>query len=134
MKEAKLERETPLVLVVDDDRLIRIMERNALEQAGFSVEEAENGAAAISALERLQPDAVLLDVLMPELDGFSACAAMRNLPGGDLAPILIATALDDLKSSITLTRSEPRSFSPSPSIGESWATMCGTCCGPPEPC
>jgi DNA-binding response OmpR family regulator len=92
------ERESPLVLVADDDLLLRHMARDALEQAGFAVEEAGNGLEAISAFQRLQPDVVLLDVMMPELDGFSACAHIRHLPGGDLTPILIVTGLDDLES------------------------------------
>ena len=98
MKQSDFEREPPLILVVDDDQLARLLERSALEQTGFVVEEAENGAVALSAFERLKPDAVLLDVMMPEMDGFSACAEMRKLPGGDLTPIFIVTGLDDLES------------------------------------
>jgi len=98
MTPSDLERQPPLILVVDDEKLTRLLERSALEQAGFVVEEAENGAMALSAFERLKPDAVLLDVMMPELDGFSACARMRKLPGGDLTPIFIVTGLDDLES------------------------------------
>jgi len=98
MTPSDLERQPPLILVVDDEKLTRLLERSALEQAGFVVEEAEDGAMALSAFERLKPDAVLLDVMMPELDGFSACARMRKLPGGDLTPIFIVTGLDDLES------------------------------------
>lgn len=98
MTPSDLERQPPLILVVDDEKLTRLLERSALEQAGFVVEEAQNGAMALSAFERLKPDAVLLDVMMPELDGFSACARMRKLPGGDLTPIFIVTGLDDLES------------------------------------
>jgi len=98
MQQADFEREPPLILVVDDDQVVRLMERSALEQTGFVVEEAENGAMALSAFERLKPDAVLLDVMMPEMDGFSACEEMRKLPGGDLTPIFIVTGLDDLES------------------------------------
>lgn len=98
VKPSDLERDPPLVLVVDDDKMARLHERSALEQAGFAVEEAENGAMALSAFERLQPDAVLLDVMMPEMDGFSACAGMRKLRGGELTPIFIVTGLDDLDS------------------------------------
>jgi PAS domain S-box-containing protein len=98
MEETELERESPLVLVVDDDISMRLLERTALEQAGFAVEEAEDGVLALSAYERIQPDAVLLDVMMPELDGFSTCAEIRKLPGGNLTPIFIVTGLDDLDS------------------------------------
>jgi diguanylate cyclase (GGDEF)-like protein len=98
MSQFDLERESPLVLVVDDDAMARLLERDALEQAGFTVEEADDGVSAVSAFERLHPDVVLLDVMMPEMDGFSACKQIRKLPGGDMTPISIVTGLDDLDS------------------------------------
>ena len=96
MSQFDLERESPLVLVVDDDAMARLLERDALEQAGFAVEEADDGVTAVSAFERLHPDMVLLDVMMPEMDGLSACEQIRKLPGGGMAPISIVTGLDDL--------------------------------------
>ena len=54
-----------------------MLARESLEQAGFAVEEAENGAEVLSAFECFHPDAILLGVIMPEMDGFSACAALR---------------------------------------------------------
>ena len=89
---------TQLVLVVDDDSMMRVLARATLEQGGFAVEEANDGHAGVSAFERLRPDIVLLDVLMPVLDGFGACAALRKLEGGDHAPVLMMTALDDSDS------------------------------------
>ncbi len=88
----------PLVLVVDDDMTMRILARETLEQAGFRVEEAEDGAAAVSALEALRPDVILLDVMMPILNGFDACAALRKLEGGEDVPVLMMTGLDDADS------------------------------------
>ncbi|HEY7746580.1 MAG TPA: response regulator, partial [Desulfuromonadales bacterium] len=70
----------PLVLVVDDDPAMRLLMREALHQAGFAVEEAEDGMAALAAVNRRQPDAVLLDVLMPGMDGFAALAELRKRP------------------------------------------------------
>ncbi|MDH7499951.1 MAG: EAL domain-containing protein [candidate division NC10 bacterium] len=96
--ELGLHRKSPLVLVVDDDPLLRLLMRAALEQADFAVDEAGNGVACISAFERLRPDVVLLDVMMPEMDGFSACEQIRKLPGGELTPILMVTGLDDMDS------------------------------------
>jgi PAS domain S-box-containing protein len=98
MSQFDLERESPLVLVVDDDAMARLLEREALEQVGFTVEEADDGVTAVSSFERLHPDAVLLDVMMPEMDGFSACEQIRKLPGGDFTPISIVTGLEDLDS------------------------------------
>ena len=85
----------PLVLVVDDDMMMRILARETLEQAGFRVEEAEDGQAAVSAFETLRPHVILLDVMMPVLDGFEACAAIRRLEGGERVPVLMMTGLND---------------------------------------
>ena len=90
--------ETPLVLVVDDDPMIRVLVTETLQQIGFAVEEAENGQQALGFLERCQPDVVLMDVLMPELDGFQACQAFRAMPQGRHVPILMMTGLDDIAS------------------------------------
>ena len=60
--------------------------------------EAENGLLALQAVEQLQPDVILLDVMMPEMDGFDTCSALRRLPGFEMVPILILTALDDIES------------------------------------
>src|SRR5207253_2655519 len=63
----------PVALVVDDSLTMRMLMREALEQGGFAVEEAEDGASAIALFSHIQPDVVLLDVRMPGLDGFSTC-------------------------------------------------------------
>ncbi|MDF1585501.1 putative bifunctional diguanylate cyclase/phosphodiesterase [Marinimicrococcus flavescens] len=91
-------REQPLVLVADDDQMIRFLTREVLEQAGFAVEEVDDGRPAVAAFARLRPDVVLLDVMMKEMHGFDACAAMRALPGGTNAPILMITGLEDVDS------------------------------------
>lgn len=92
------QQHTPLALIVDDDAVNRLMARAALESAGWSVEEAENGREALAAFQQLHPDVVLLDIMMPEMDGFEACAALRKLPEGEHTPILIMTGLDDYGS------------------------------------
>lgn len=88
----------PYALVTDDDIIIRMFAREALEQAGWQVEEAEHGLEACAAFKKCPPDVVLLDVMMPEMDGFQTCAALRQLPGGEHTPILIMTGLDDFES------------------------------------
>jgi DNA-binding response OmpR family regulator len=92
------EKTTPLVLVVDDDLNTRILVRECLEQAGFMVEEAEDGEKGIETFGKIHPDIVLLDVVMPKADGFAACTAIRNLEGGRAVPILMMTGLDDEES------------------------------------
>lgn len=91
-------RVQPLALVADDDTAIRALTRAALEQAGLAVEEASDGEEAIDAFKRNTPDIVLLDVMMPKMDGFETCHAIRHLPGGSHTPILIMTGLDDVDS------------------------------------
>lgn len=92
------ERGNPLALVVDDDPTFRALSRLALEQFDLRVEEAENGRSGVESAQRLQPDIVILDLQMPEMDGFAACAALRRLPGGERLPILIMTGLDDVEA------------------------------------
>lgn len=87
-----------IVLVVDDDPNMRLLTRATLEPAGFAVAEAEDGPQGIEAFKELRPVIVLLDIVMPSLDGFSACAAMRRLPGADAVPIVMLTHLDDIES------------------------------------
>lgn len=90
--------ETPVVLVVDDEPSMRLLMREALEQAGFAVEEAEEGAQALVLFSQLQPDAVVLDVLMPGMDGFAVCTVIRSLPSGEHTPVLMVTGFDNVDS------------------------------------
>ena len=81
MSEAGPQRERPLVLVADDDASTRFLVRTTLEQAGFDVAECEDGRQAVSEFTRLGPKVVVLDVMMPGMDGFQACAEIRRTPG-----------------------------------------------------
>lgn len=78
-----------LILVVDDDPLMRQTFRKWLQDADWRVEEARGGEEALKAFQRFQPDLVILDLVMPEMDGFETCAALRSLPGGQYTPILV---------------------------------------------
>jgi diguanylate cyclase (GGDEF)-like protein/PAS domain S-box-containing protein len=92
------QKEQPLVLVIDDDQIIRLLACESLRQAGFAVAEADNGAQGLLVFDQLQPQIVLMDVNMPEMDGFQACTELRQRPGGDRTPILMVTGLDDIES------------------------------------
>jgi diguanylate cyclase (GGDEF)-like protein len=98
MKKQPIARTSPLVLVADDDESMRLLMREALEQAGFDVAEADSGPEAVAAFDRWHPDIVLLDVMMPEMDGFTTCRRLRQLPSGEHVPVLMVTALDDAES------------------------------------
>lgn len=87
-----------IALIVDDDPTMRMLARQVLEQIGLEVEEAGDGQEAVRLFKQVRPAIVLLDVLMPVMDGFEACHAIRHLPGGSHTPILIMTGLDDIES------------------------------------
>jgi two-component system, OmpR family, response regulator MprA len=80
------------ILVVDDDRAVRDALRRALTLGGYDVQIAEDGAQALELVAQELPDAVVLDVGMPELDGLEVCRRLRRL--GNRVPILILTARD----------------------------------------
>ena len=92
------QRDSPLILVVDDDKFMRIQLRRAMELVGYKVAEANDGEEALAAYTRLDPDIVLLDAMMPVMDGFSCCSQLQTLPGGDRTPVLMITALEDQES------------------------------------
>jgi diguanylate cyclase (GGDEF)-like protein len=88
----------PLILLVDDDAVIRLRLRRFLEQEGYEVAEAQNGIEGLAAYSCLHPDIVLLDALMPEMDGFGCCMHLQRLPGGTRTPVLMITGLEDRES------------------------------------
>ena len=98
MIDSSREKERPVVLIVDDDEMMRMLERNSLEQAGFTVEEAADGETGLIAFQNTHPDIVLLDVMMSGKDGFTVCQEIRGMHRGDTVPVLIVTGLDDLES------------------------------------
>jgi diguanylate cyclase (GGDEF)-like protein/PAS domain S-box-containing protein len=97
-------RDKHKVLVVDDDDTLRFLAREALEQAGFDVEEAENGAVALEVARGAKPDLILLDVQMPVMSGFEVCEQLRADEAFMHVPILMATGLDDVTSIETAYR------------------------------
>ncbi len=80
------------VLVVDDDRAVRESLRRSLEFNGYTVELAGDGQQALDAVGARRPDAMVLDVMMPRLDGLQVCRLLRGT--GDDLPILVLTARD----------------------------------------
>ncbi|MCK9296698.1 MAG: EAL domain-containing protein [Desulfobulbaceae bacterium] len=90
--------ERAVVLIVDDDMAQRLLMRESLHDSSLVVQEAANGAEALDAFARFSPDLVLMDVKMPKMDGFTACAKMRGLAGGQDAVIVLVTGLEDFAS------------------------------------
>ncbi|HET7756543.1 MAG TPA: EAL domain-containing protein [Steroidobacteraceae bacterium] len=83
------------VLVADDDHMLREIAGAMLEGAGFAVEAVASGAAAVAACAMRMPALVLLDVEMPDGNGYQACTNIRSLPGGRDVPIVMVTGFDD---------------------------------------
>lgn len=86
------------ILLVDDDVLSRLQLRELLQSVGYVVIEAGNGIQALQLFEQSSPDMVLLDAMMPEMDGIECCRRLRELEHGNGLPILIVTALYDGES------------------------------------
>ena len=87
------------VLVVDDDPAVRESLRRSLVFNGYQVELASDGEEALATIARDRPDAVVLDIMMPRLDGLATCRALRA--AGNDVPILMLTARDDVSDRVS---------------------------------
>lgn len=86
------------ILVVDDDRAVRESLRRSLSFNGYSVDLAEDGLDALNSIASDRPDALVLDVMMPRLDGLEVCRRLRST--GDDLPILVLTARDSVSERV----------------------------------
>jgi DNA-binding response OmpR family regulator len=89
---------TQSVLIVDDEPMARTLLRLMLVRAGFNVSEAEDGFDALEKIKRNRPDIILLDVMMPGMDGFSVCETLRNESETASLPIIMLSAKTDINS------------------------------------
>jgi len=86
------------LLLVDDDEMIRMLASESLQHAGFTVSEAGDGDAALRLVAEQEFDLLLLDVVMPGIDGYDVCRAIRRSPRGQSLPIMMLTGLNDTES------------------------------------
>jgi CheY-like chemotaxis protein len=98
MTIGKIPHHPPLILIVDDDDLVRSILCQKVKYDGYQVMTARNGEEALVIYQEIRPDLVLMDGVMPEMDGFECCEQLQKLPGGDLTPVLMITGLDDSAS------------------------------------
>ena len=84
------------ILVVDDDRLIRQMVRDLLEIADFAVGEAVDGADGLVQAAAFHPDVILLDLMMPDIDGYAVCRSLKADPITHAIPVILLTASANL--------------------------------------
>ncbi|MEO1376900.1 MAG: two-component system response regulator [Cyanobacteria bacterium J06635_10] len=97
---SSFEHDVPKVLVVDDHAASRMTAVALLGMEGYSVIEAESGSAALHLVSENQPDLILLDVMMPEMDGFEVCQLLKQDEQTRLIPVIFITALNDRRSRI----------------------------------
>ena len=86
------------ILIVDDDMNALEILRRWLAKEGYVTESAHNGQECLQALERSTYDVVLLDVMMPVMDGMAVCARMREHPQWRTIPVVLLTAKDDMET------------------------------------
>ena len=82
------------VVLVDDDQTARLMTGRLLRKAGWNVVEAENGRVALERLTEHRPDLIILDLMMPEMDGFDLIDALRRHRAWQSIPVVVVTAKD----------------------------------------
>jgi diguanylate cyclase (GGDEF)-like protein len=87
-----------VVLVADDDPVMRLLMLEMLGQVGLDGIEAEDGVQALAYFQSMAPDLILLDVEMPNMDGFSACREIRRIETGAPVPIIMVTGGDDIEA------------------------------------
>lgn len=85
----------PTILIADDDPIVRRLLSDGLASEGYEIYEAGDGESAVDLFMRCRPDIVLIDAMMPRMDGFTACRRLKELPNGKQTPVLMVTSLND---------------------------------------
>lgn len=96
-----LEHMEKRILIVEDEPDIREAMAEAITQAGFLVSEAENGAVGLRTALSEQPDLILLDIVMPVMDGHAFLEKLRDNPWGRSAKVIMLTSMDDVQNIAT---------------------------------
>ena len=98
MRDGQSSCDKPTVVIIDDDMALRVLARESLEQFGFVVDEAADGQQGLAVIESTLPEIVLLDVMMPVLDGYALCTQLRRHPKFMHLPVVMITGLADVES------------------------------------
>jgi len=109
---------TPRILIVDDEKMNQVTLEAFLTTDGYELHYAENGREAFEKARALMPDLILLDVMLPELDGFGVCKLLRSDPALGRIPIILITALHDEQSRLEGLRAGADDFLTKPCIRE----------------
>jgi len=95
-----MEATSPKIMVVDDDEDFTNLYKTALKAAGFEATAVNQSTAAIEMAYLVQPDVFVIDIMMPEIDGFQLCRMLRDDERFKYTPIIIVTALTDVDSKL----------------------------------
>ena len=98
------------ILVVDDEESTRRLMQIALTNAGFEVLQAENGLKALEIIKKEIPDAVIVDIVMPEMDGRSLLREIRKMPDVKDIPVVISSGKDEMKKYFEIENIRYESF------------------------
>lgn len=98
MNNNNVAQKKQLILVVDDDASIRMTAAAILDIQGYSILEADSAEACLNICQQQSPDLILLDAVMPGIDGFTCCLKLRRILGIQCPPIFMMTSLDDRDS------------------------------------
>ncbi|MBU0485249.1 MAG: hybrid sensor histidine kinase/response regulator [Proteobacteria bacterium] len=93
-----MRQDTSHILIVDDEPTNRIILATILEQDGYFFHEAEDGPQALAFVDKISPDLILLDIMMPKMSGYETCRRLKNNQNTAEIPIIFITALDDQES------------------------------------
>lgn len=101
---------TPFILVVDDNKITTKLTRRYLEANGFEVSEAYDGIECLEFVRQRKPDAIIMDVMMPRLDGFETVKVLKEDPETADIPVAIVTALNDTATQVKAVESGADDF------------------------
>jgi excisionase family DNA binding protein len=109
-RTAPTRRSAPLILIVDDDARLREFVRVNLEMEGYAVREAASADEGLAALEEEAPDLILLDVMMPKVDGWAMLSRVRETHGVDAIPVIMFSGKVDEQSASTAAERGAQAF------------------------
>ncbi|MFN3306293.1 MAG: PleD family two-component system response regulator [Candidatus Kapaibacteriota bacterium] len=100
----------PLIYIVDDNKITVKLMKRYLEVNGFEVGEAYDGVECLELVQKQKPDAIVLDVMMPRLDGYETVKRLKENPDTKFIPVVIVTALNDVPNQVKAIESGADDF------------------------